>query len=327
MQSSIHIFPSREIRNPYLKSLERVLAQKFVVEKCPMLRTMFAKLFVGNRKVPIYLLDNWIENYFFKSDGSFSIKGIFKLFIRIIVAKLYYEKIIIIKHNKSPHLAEETFASRLLLRIYYSFYDSIFIHDPCGVDGKKIKYLPHPLYEKIVSTSNKDENYYSMVGLITPHKNLYEFIDLLAAEVKIKIIGYPKNKIYYEKCLAKSEGKSVEFETSDLEEANLQRTVVNSSGLICTNDLGTSYISGNYLLAVSLDVPLISKKNTFLTALKERYPQAPIYLFDDLENMNQCLAQGRSFMDLEQRWWNIECEFSDESVLHHFMEGINLSKA
>ena len=126
---------------------------------------------------------------------GYALLSVCQVFIKLVLLKAKFKKIIFVQHNKYPHNTNIRFikVATRIVNLIASFSDHVIIHSPV-VCGNKYHYIPHPLYiYPIKSTEDSacsfsNDNYY-IFGRVVKYKKYEDVISAFPANKNLIIMG------------------------------------------------------------------------------------------------------------------------------------------
>lgn len=180
-RKKIYIFPlttNKKPFNSYVVYLAESLSQHFDIVNKDQKKNIGVFDFIKYSNADIFVL-NWPENIYKLKFGYFQ----FFLFSLVsLILKCFKKKFIWILHNKYPHTGKDNFAAFAMK--FVSLISNLAItHSKSGVSfyeekfkGKKVAYLPHPVYPD-AQFEQKPLVYDIIIwGKIAPYKNIHNFL-------------------------------------------------------------------------------------------------------------------------------------------------------
>ncbi|WP_149304356.1 glycosyltransferase family 4 protein [Pareuzebyella sediminis] len=227
---------------------------------------------------------NWYENI-----GS--LLNFLNKSTKLIVYKILGKKVLWTMHNKEPHENAHPFLQRVFTNLLIFLADKIIIHswDTKKILAKKGRriaektfYLPHPAYIDMYGsihdrdvTKPKDPVLKLLfVGLVRPYKNLELLIDsveTIGKDVRLLIVGKPKNKEYAEEIRDKiSNVPNIEHDLRFIENNELIEYLYDCDLVILPYKMDSVLNSGAVMLSFSYGKSVICPNIGTINDIKDK---------------------------------------------------------
>ena len=284
-----------DIQNSYSYDFENALAVHHeVVNKEPNAKGIF-DLFKFLSKTYAYLF-NWIEDLPRRKMGKMQV--LFFVFF-LMLAKIFGKKIVWILHNKYSHNTASNRWTDFMFKTMMRNANLILTHSKDGVAfGKmkypkyahKIKYVIHPIKEKI-RNSNKEKKYdFLFWGSIHPYKDIVKFLEFIKTRKdiespKILIIGrcYDAD---YEKLLRASLSADMVFEDQFYEMEAIADFAAQSKYILFTYNAGSVLSSGALMDSIRMNTNIIGPNHG---AFKDLSYLPTVDVFESFEDIVEIL--------------------------------------
>jgi len=268
----VYIFPyadtSKSIsKNPYINDLVESLRHNFIIvnEHKANTRGIF-DIFSYIFKID-YLYLNWIENLQFRRFGYIQ-----ALFFIILVPFFKYLRIEIIwtLHNKYTHSQKKYMLNRILTKLLIYNSDYIITHSSEGISFiqkislenlKKVKYLPHPIKNRIIKRVENPAIDILIWGSIDPYKGIHDFLNYLFVNHKeslynIHIVGKFSSRNYYKQLMAFSAAK-IKIQNKYITNVEVEEYIRNSKVVLFTYNSRSILSSGALMDTLSYGAQII----------------------------------------------------------------------
>lgn len=267
----ICIFPKFQGDNEYLLNLSLLLKTQFTnvdfVALSP--KTMLKNLFKGNRTDVLIL--NWLEDYpCLKKGGLAEVLETLRVALGMVIANLYYRKIIWVRHNYKPHLAHSKFCYSVLRGAIRLFSDETVTHRRVKEFSSQV--IPHPLYKKTGANTVAPFDYF-IFGNVKPYKNIPMILRNWAPDRELKIIGKCKNEALNNEinALIKNGLPKVSYENRFIEVEELNGHLSSVTFAILGHEENAMIVSGTFYHAISYGANVILKDSEYGRSVKEEF--------------------------------------------------------
>ena len=287
MVKSILFFPNKDgIINKYVDRSIEILESEVqaVVDNKVNFRSYLnpVSLFFSRNTYDVAIV-NWLENSFFIG-GKMTFRSLFTGCFVFLVLRVVSKKMIFVQHNKSVHgtTAVSRLVSKFIISCIKFFSSASVIHDPTVDEkGKRLCYIPHPLY-KIDNTESNSSlgDYYCIFGRIEPYKGIEETVNRWPASEKLIIIGASRGDTYLKYLQEVSKDKNVEFYPNP-EDFFLHNVLSGAKGIVVDHIGQNNYVSGTLFYALSIKVPVYLPNTKFTKYLCDKY--IGIYLYEGFD--------------------------------------------
>ena len=269
---NICIFPKFQGDNEYLLNLSLILKSQYTDVEFVALspKTMLKNLLKGRRADVLIL--NWLEDYPCLKKGVFA-EGLesLRVVLGMVIASLYYRKIIWVRHNYKPHLEHSKFCYRILCGAIRLFSDEIVTHR--NVEEFASHVIPHPLYKQ--TDANKVDAFnYLIFGNIKPYKNIPLILRNWAPERELKIIGKCKSAELNDEitALIKDGLPKVTYENRFMDVDELNGLLSSVTFAILGHEEESMIVSGTFYHAISYGANVILKDSAYGRSVKKEFP-------------------------------------------------------
>lgn len=323
----IGVTPFTVSDNAYIERMKEIMGEFGDVVPFPTAREFFFRptaLFLGKFD---FVVLNWIESRVIDKTGKFSWLRAAALFGYLFAAKLCVRQIVWVRHNNYPHGTAGGSVARLkrLLVLIERFSDVVVTHSGHNVQGGRC-YVPHPLYKRtsLEEVSLPFKDYYLIFGRMLPYKRLHEAIESIPSDVQLVIAGPCPDKQYLDHCKKLAEGRAnVLILPGYMSESKAHSIAMRSKGVIVLNSDEDMVVSGNYLFALSLGVPVFTVQNPFIDWLVYTKEMPGIRSFSSVSALLASLLQTCDFIEPNPAL--IETEFGDFAVARALEKVLRLS--
>ncbi len=315
-------------RNPYADRMADNLRHLGDVLPFPSTREFTFNPFGAFRRRYDYLILNWIETAAYGPQGTPSFWRALRLHAYLLVAKAVAGRVIWVRHDNYPHgvisSGAKAYATKLLARIE-DRVDVVITHSPVEAGGKR-KYVPHPLYSTNADAPNPlaVKGYFFLFGHIAPYKKLDEVIRLVPAHINLVIAGPANNRAHLEKLQSLMRDKpNVHLLPGFMDSRVAARVALDSHGIIVANADADMVVSGSYLYALSLGVPLFAVTTPFVNWLGNTSGLGGVHAYDSLESLVGALSVAAE-ADIRPTPAMVDELFGDAAVLQHLQIAMGL---
>lgn len=184
------IFPSVESQqNDYLNNLCNLLEINKGLSLDKLNPVAILKLCKGSSRKQRTLILNWYEDKAIESRKKYIV-----FFANFIFCRLYFSKIVYVKHNVNPHNMRNVNLYNIMAFFLRLFSTDKITHRPI----KGFKYIPHLPYEKSglkrEIISNEREVDYLCFGTVKKYKGIVELLESWDPECRLKLVGMCNNE-------------------------------------------------------------------------------------------------------------------------------------
>ncbi|MDX3906474.1 MAG: hypothetical protein QHC78_12365 [Pigmentiphaga sp.] len=280
-----------------------------------------------------YVFLNWVESLAFAGpNGDISLARLALLRLYLFACRVVSTKLVWVRHNNHPHHVKTEngkATAKALLDHIESTADIVITHSPLEVNGGKRFYVPHPLYANDIAPTNPVpyKDYFFVFGHIAPYKKLEEAIRLLPDQVSLVIAGPVKDKAYFEKCQSLAANKSnVLLMPGFLDSPTAARIASDSHGLLVLNADTDMVVSGSYIYALSLSIPVFAVRTPFIQWLSADERLSGIHAFDNISTLISALSSPTLLSNRPDRK-AVESLFGDEITLEKLKLAMGISSS
>ena len=279
VNKNVCIFPSFQGDNEYLLNLSFILKNNFTDVNFVALspKTMLKMLLKGQRADVLIL--NWLEDYpCLKKSIWGEARETLRVVVGMIIANLYYRKIIWVRHNYKPHLEHSKLCYRILCSTIRLFSNDIVTHR--GVQEFKSQVIYHPLYKKTKANTVAPFDYL-IFGNIKPYKNIPLILQNWDPKRELKLIGKCKsvelnNEIT---ALIKDRLPKVIYENRFMEVEELNGLLSSVTFVILAHEEASMIVSGTFYHAISHGANVVLKDSQYARSVKSEFPL--VHLVED----------------------------------------------
>lgn len=303
--------------NSYTESFKRILSKFGELSNVPSLKDILS--FKSNTRYDLLIL-NWSDNGIVsRRNGSISIIGVIKSFVKLFFWKLISKKIVFVRHNFYPHntsLKSKNLAVKLI-GIYEKFFDACWVHSGHLTENFRF-YVPHPLYQVL---DKKDplfdgmklpEKYFIIFGRILSYKKIDKLIEVLPDEVNLVVCGYCSDIIYLGKLMSYKKN-NVTIIPEYISDELAKDMVVQSSGVVICHSDEDMIVSGSIIFAISVGVPVIAIETPFTSWFRETVNAKMITSVSDFSTLCESMRSFHTEIDNDDIL-NSQNHFSDQAV-------------
>lgn len=318
-------------RNPYTDRMADNLRQLGEVLPFPSIREFsFNPLCALVRRYDVLVL-SWVESTAFGEHGTPSFWRALRLCAYLSVAKSVARKVAWVRHNNYPHGVMSPVARASASKLFRQIEDRVDVvitHSPEEAGGGR-RYVPHPLYSADAVETNPlpTKEYFFLFGHMAPYKKLDEVIRMAPPAINLVIAGPANNRAHLEELQSLAQGKpNIHLMPGFLDSTVAARIALDSRGIIVANADEDMVVSGSYIYALSLGVPLHAVRTPFLDWLANTSGLAGIRAFDSVESLCKALgdtAEAGPRPMLER----VNELFGDAVVLRHLRRAFGLAEA
>ncbi|MDO6838790.1 hypothetical protein Q4602_04885 [Paraglaciecola chathamensis] len=269
---NICIFPKFQGDNEYLLNLYLILKSQFTDVKFVALspKTMLKNLLKGRRADVLIL--NWLEDYPCLKKGFLGeAQETLRVILGMLIASLYYRKIIWVRHNYKPHLTHSKFCYSVLCGAIRLFSAQTVTHRSVREFSSQV--IPHPLYKKTDANTVAPFDYF-IFGNVKPYKNIPMILRNWAPGKELKIIGKCKEEALSNEInrLIKSGLPKVSYENRFLDVEELNGLLSSVTFVILGHEEDSMIVSGTFYHAISFGANVILKDSEYGRSVKEEFP-------------------------------------------------------
>lgn len=249
----------------------------------------------GRRADFIFL--NWIEHKFFTKSGRIKPFSTLILFILRLYLKLFFKKVIFVKHNHYPHFidpAHSTVAKELISRIERVADITVCHMKP--TENSKV-YLPHPLFNAqgevrsmMLESVIPKVPFYVIFGRISPYKKIHEVIENFPKTKHLLILGESNDESYL-RMLYSLKGPNCTIFTKYVSDAEAFHILQASQGLINVNATPDMIVSGSIMFAISAGIPLYCCDYPFTRWLARHSKNNYVSIFNEVQDLCQFISE------------------------------------
>lgn len=320
-KKKIGYIPYKESENAYTNRMVELLSQIGNIYEIEEPKELIKNLFKIRCKNYDAIITNWIENRIISNTGTLKISSVTKYIIHIILLRLLTKRLIFVKHNNYPHTTIEKHRSKALRIINFTqnfFYISV-THSGHNSSKKQI-YIPHPLYKHQESSRKpkpEQENFFLIFGRILPYKKIEHLLEILPGNVKIKIAGPSPDNTYLEKIKKMSHHKDVEIISNYLSENEAAELCKSSMGIVITHNDPDMIVSGTFIYALSLGVPIYTVSTPFAEWLVKNIVVTNLNITDNINELCNLLIRNQRNDNQKDALMEHQISnfFSDEKII------------
>lgn len=294
---NIYYYPKANNCNQYANNTIKAISASLEcdVQNAPSLKEFVKRplTYIFSKRVD-YLIVNWLESELSNKEGKISILGTLKFFVYLVFFKLIANKLIYVRHNMYPHNMHGLSAK--IAQHITNIAEKLFCYKKVAHSGHLTHagyiYIPHPLYDSVdVSEINKGE-YFIIFGKIERYKNIESVINEWNNENLLIIAGAVGDNDYLREImlLAENKNKNVKFEARFIPDADAEKLVGNSKGLILAHADNDMIVSGSFFYALSVGVPVLARKHPFFDWLVNEKKLKSVFTYEDFVELNHELS-------------------------------------
>ena len=292
--------PYTDVNNAYVSRMQEILRRFGSVEQFMRPGQLVRELFAGRLRRYDVTFFNWVENDFLvKPAGTISAVNVAKVLLKTGIARLMSRRVVFVRHNVYPHTlrAGDEAAAMRLIGWYESFFDVVVTHSGAHLQPH-YRYCPHPLYrhsERAAGDARDPapglpDNYFVMFGRVASYKRIVEAARAFPAERNLLIIGSVTDADYGHAVEAVGR-PNVFYRPGYIDEANAQRLIRGSQGIVLAHAGENTVVSGSFFYAMSLPVPVLAVETPFLSWIQPQVGSDLLALAPDLDGLME-LARG-----------------------------------
>lgn len=268
-----------------------------------------------------FIILNWVENCIVDRQGKISTKGIFKLFIQIILLKIVSRKLIFVRHNNYPHNATHTSAkwAEKVIDLTEYLCDHVITHSGHNAQPKRA-YIPHPLYhlpnQLTDSEAQIEKDYFLVFGRILPYKKIERLIEAAPSGVNLLVAGSAPDHMYVEKLRRAAKNKSVHILPGFISDDEAVRLFKAARGVVISHNDSDMIVSGTFFYSLSAGTPVYAISSPFIEWAQRTLKVPGLHVANCIDALCSLLAQNREArarLD-EQEQKVIEELFGDASI-------------
>lgn len=321
--AKIAYFPFYELENQYTVRFRECLSAFGTVSELPGLRRLFFDLFrPGSSRFDVAFF-NWKENDMVRiEDGSCSLRKVAKLFLSVILYRLFVKQLVFIRHNNYPHATRESDIgmAKRVVNWFEFFFDVVLVHSGHQSEGRR-HYCPHPLYRKeavlpepVAVFSALPREYYIVFGRILPYKKIEQLIEAFPENKNLLIVGSVGDVAYTERITA-LQRDNVKVLPGFLEEPVAQSLIRHSSGVVISHADRDVLVSGTFFYAMSLGCRVLAVETPFLSWVKPRIGSALLHTEASVKALCRAIRDDDPSVVISQREIDaVGREFCDAAV-------------
>ncbi|WP_158769012.1 hypothetical protein [Paraglaciecola sp. L1A13] len=272
VNKTICIFPRFQGDNEYLLNLSLILENNFSDVRFVALspKTMLKMLLKGKRSDVLIL--NWLEDYPCLKKGFLAeARETLRVILGMVIAYIYYRKIIWVRHNYKPHLAHSKFCYRILCGAISFFSDNIVTHRRVHEFDSQVIF--HPLYKK--TEVNTIAPFDCLIfGNIKPYKNVPMILQDWDPKRELKIIGKCKSADLNNEITTLIKGRlpKVIYENRFMEVEELNGFLSSVTFVILAHEEASMIVSGTFYHAISYGANVVLKDSEYGRSIKSEFP-------------------------------------------------------
>lgn len=329
MKHHVFYFPFSSGVNKYSERIRTILGTIADVSPLSLQEECVNLLKLKRRKRGIAVV-NWIENILINSNnGSFSVYGLFKLFLAIVALKIRFDKVIYVQHNLYPHDIKKSDIKRVQWCIdqLTKVVDITAVHSPHLRDRV---YIPHPLYRSpMVSLPagtiiNSDDASYLIFGRIERYKKIESVIQHFPSNKKLIIAGACSDSNYVQHLTQLVADKpNITLIARFLSDEEVEKIISACKAIIISHADPDMIVSGSFFYAITEQLPVLAIASPFLEWAESQLGSEVIRTFIGLEEMmthiemaNKIALYDRGFS--QENINKINLMFSDEIICQTF---------
>lgn len=261
---NIDIYPYSSGKNRYIDILKNILSD-FYISSPPKSFSTFVKRRKNLSKSILVL--NWIEDL---PSNTNSLGVFFKVFAFLMLSRIFYRRIIWIRHNIKPHSNHLLFTHKILIILLNFISDRKLAHT---ASLRNLTYIPHPMYyeDKSLVNSKVRDIEYLYFGAIKEYKNIVNLVYHWPRDIPMLLVGECEDiKLEYS-IRHTIENKKIEFINEYLDECQLCELVMRAKNVILPHQANSMIVSGAFFFAASLGCNILMSKSDFFYFCIDKY--------------------------------------------------------
>lgn len=303
--------------NSYTESFKRILSKFGELSNVPSLKDILSLRI--NTRYDLLIL-NWSDNGIVsRRNGSISITGVIKVFVKLFAWKLISKKIVFVRHNVYPH--NTAFKSKKiavkLIGIYEQFFDACWVHSGHFTENSRL-YVPHPIYQvskkkdPLFDREKLPKKYFIVFGRILSYKKIHKLIEVLPDEVNLVVCGSCSDNSYLEKLMSYKKN-NVTIIPEYISDELAKDMVAQSSGVVICHSDEDMIVSGSIIFAISVGVPVIAIETPFISWFRKNVNAKMITSVSDFSTLSESMRSFQTEIDNDDIL-NSKNHFSDQAV-------------
>jgi hypothetical protein len=270
----------------------------------------------GNVERADLILLNWLENEIVSKEGSLSSAGFAKCLLKILLSKIFARKVVYVRHNRYPHCTDIGHRVNVMRAVDFleARCHASVVHSMMAVTERRL-YVPHPLYKVEARTPLIEHNgeYFVCFGRIMRYKNFEALVRCFPANRRLIIAGACGDAPYVAELRALA-SDNVDVRGGYIDEAEAQRLVGESAGVIICHAEHDVIVSGTFFYALSLGVKIYALKTDFSAWAKRELGERHVEIYEDIVQLTRALpatADAGSSSEIDPR---VRRLFGDQAV-------------
>nr|WP_139212109.1 hypothetical protein [Pluralibacter gergoviae] len=323
----ISYFPVGEFSNKYSEVFLNSIRKEYQHDNV-LLSDLVCELKSFNFKRRDVVILNWFENLFSNSDGNITLYLILKSFIKFIIYRIKYKKVIYVRHNVYPHHLnnKSLFKAKTIIYVLTKLSSASITHSPVYREFNEI-YVPHPLYEFPVVNSNaseRDPNLYIIFGRITRYKQLEKIIDIFPSNKNLLILGACDDLQYLDELKKNIKSKkNILIKSGFVSDEEARGYFSRANSLLLCHSEPHMIVSGSFFYALTMGIRTLCISTPFLKWTENELGSNVVKCFDSLDTLADYLINASPFYGFTDQDRNIIVKnFSSDVVRNSILNVI-----
>ncbi|KKA63546.1 hypothetical protein HA49_22590 [Tatumella morbirosei] len=329
MRVTISYFPKKTLQNAYSSRMLQILSDDFNVDDSD-LKSITKELVNFNFSKKEVVILNWFENSLINNQGKVTLKKVILTYIKFIILKLKYKKLIYVKHNVFPHSTDKKYINNAIrhMALMTRFSNVVIVHSPASLLSDE-KYVPHPLYSPVrrMSGETKDESLFVIFGRIARYKKIEDVILHFPKNKKLLVIG-PCDDVSYLNLLINLSNKlpNVRVVEGFMNDHEVVDILSSASRMLITHSDTDMIVSGSFFYAIANNIPVFAIETPFLKWAENRLASSALNCFSNLDDLMVAISGSVDSYTYSQKVKDvIKREFGDAVVRSRMRDVINCS--
>ncbi|HBW8058007.1 TPA: glycosyltransferase family 4 protein [Klebsiella pneumoniae] len=318
--NKISYFPYGKSSNQYLSRLLEIIDDNYQKEDVS-LADLISELKSFNFKRRDLIIINWFENLFLDNKGKVKFKKSIVAFLKFLVIRLKYKKLIYVRHNVYPHHIHNGDEQKIKIIIKTICYlsSTCIVHSPIFHEYNE-EYVPHPLYKSVdlVPYENKkrDPDLYLIFGRIVRYKKIDALIKSFPNNKKLIVIGACEDQSYISELNGLVAGKNnIVIKSGFMEDSEVKKYFSIANGLILSHSDDDMIVSGSFFYALTMGMRILCVETPFLKWAHSVLGGNVAECFKTIEELNKFICTDYTFTSFTiEELDKIHLYFSDETV-------------
>lgn len=296
----ISYFPVGDFSNSYTNIFISFIRRDYIYENI-LISDIFHELLRFNFKRRDIVVLNWFENLFVNDDGKITIYLFLKSFIKFLIFRFKFKKVVYVRHNVYPHHLNIKYINiaKLIISILSRWSSVSITHSPVFKEFNEI-YIPHPLYDDFQvgehNSKERNPNLYIIFGRISRYKNFEEIIDSFPADKELVILGACDDKCYLDELNSHVKFKgNITIRPGYISDNDARKYFSTANALLLSHSDPHMIVSGSFFYALTMGIKVLCISTPFLNWTQNILGDNVVKNFESIDALTDYLSNDSTF--------------------------------